>query len=507
MENEQIPTDENVVAGLPKWVKILFRFYAVVFLLGTIVVGAKLLHSYRELTNAWGEGIVPTSVIIAVACVILILEILYGIGIYRLKRWVLPITLTFSFSMVLIGLLNLINQNFTNITELIGSIIGISFMGLVGFASIKHWNTFGGSSRKLLIQVPLLLALLPLFLLTILTLLFPDDQQINDSDLILQPVEVLSEFNNAHYSLPDIDNLSVQELENYKSALTFARELDESDANSPEAISLVNQTRGLTDSFIAASYKQGYQCPTTVNNYSVNARYCNLNYHRSFATLTTLRTAVEADTGNSDQAIETAMSVIRMGSFMGNYKQSELLEYFTGIAMMKTGFESLERTLNNSTSTSNQAIISAISELEQLKVSDTAFANSLRKQYMTMKDASKTLAPFNNYLYQHNKTLNDMAESFRIQIPLTSLGCDTDTTVQKEEVEQHINQARLVYTPWSIVSPNIIGKTLSSVVIVSFNSAGERRCKVNNQNQAVQELLQNNITTELESQDDDPRIE
>lgn len=512
MEYEQIPQTEEMVYELPKWVKILFRFYAVIFLLGTIVVGVKLVHSVttrgQELLAVVTDSLVSTSGIIAIALfafalVVLILEVLYGIGVYKFKRWVLPLVLTFSFSTLLIGFLSLLNLNFVGIADLVGLLIGMAFMGLVGYVAIKYWTVFTGSARKLLIQIPLLLVLLPFILFATLSQIFTDDKQINDSDLVLQPVELLSQSNNAHYSLPEIDSLPVQQQQIYEAALGYAKEAEGTNLNNQDTINLINQTRSLTDAVIEASLKNGYQCPTSVNNYGLDAELCSLNDIRDLAVLTAFRADVEADTGNKDRAISTAVSVVQLGDLVGNTEQPTLIEHLVGIAVMNIGLESLERTLNTSATTSNQTIHSAISNLEQSKINDNTFADSLRREYMGMEDTSKSFEQFSNYFYQHNKTVNQRAEIFRMGVAISSQGCDADTTQEQKEIEQLVEEIRLSPFEWPIISPNFIGKLLNSVVVASLNTAGQKGCEVNELNERVQGLLQSNITNEPESQDID----
>ena len=125
-------------------------------------------------------------------------------------------------------------------------------------------------------QVPLLLVLLPFIVFGTLSQIFTDDSHINDQDLVLSPVGILQESDNAHYSLPKIENLSTQQQQSYESALTLASEMKTKNFNNQEAIDLVNQTKNFTDDFIVASNKRGYQCPTLINDYSVDATLCNL---------------------------------------------------------------------------------------------------------------------------------------------------------------------------------------------------------------------------------------
>ena len=500
MEYEQTSVHEAGAPVLPKWVKILFRFYAIVFLLYTIVIGVYVIISGKELLAAVSDFVIPDSEIVAIELFVfisaaLILEVFYGIGVYKVKRWVLPLVLTFSFSTLLISLLKIFNLNFTGIADLVGLLLGMIFMGIVGFAGIKYWNVFTGSARKLLIQIPLLLLLLPFIVFATLSQIFTDDPQINDADIVLQLVEVLSESDNAHYFLPDIDALSVRERESYKLALSLAEELDRENFNTPEAINLVNQIKTLTDAVIEASSKSGYQCPTVVNSYGFDTEVCSLSDIRDLALLTSFRAGVEADTGDSDQAIATAASIVKLGSLMGNTDNPLLIEYLVGIGVQNIGLESLERTLDKSSSTTNNAIISAISELEQSKINDKAFVDSLRRDYMSVKDVSKPFEPYSNYFYQHNKTTNVFAELLREQIERAQLGCDVDVS-QQQKVEQLVAEIRSAPTTWPLISPNYVGKVINSVFAASLNTAEQKRCEVNELNQSVQELLKKNIIIE-----------
>jgi hypothetical protein len=497
---DQAPQNEQTIIELPKWVKILFRLYAVPLLIVSTLFGIKLVLDFTTGSKEFFPNMDLASgvqiALLVFVLVFLILEVIYGVGVYKFKRWVLPLVLTFSFSTVLIGLLTLVNQNFADIIELVGLLIGILFAGILGYVSIKYWNVFTGSARKLLIQIPLFLVLLPLILFGTLSQIFTDDKQINDSDLVLHPVEVLAEFDNAHYSLPNIDSLSSQEKLGYEEALAYARELDGKNLNNPEAIRLVNQTKSLTDNYIIASGKKGYQCPTLVNDYRLEAILCSLNDIRSLASLTAFRADVEADTGNSDQAIMTAVSVVQLGDLISNAEQPVIIEYLVGVAIMTIGLESIERTLSTSASTSDQVILSAISNLEQSKIENDAFSNSLRREYMGLKDASKSFEQFDSYFYQHNKTINQRAEVIRRTVAISSQGCDADTSQEVQEADRLVTEISSEAMKWPIISPNFIGKLLNSIVVASLNGAGQKSCEVNELNQSVQEKLKSRLISE-----------
>ena len=107
-----------------------------------------------------------------------------------------------------------------------------------------------------------------------------------------------------------------------------------------------------------------------------------------------------------------------------------------------------------------------------------------------MKDTSKSFEQFSNYFYQHNKTVNERAEVFRMGVAISSQGCNADTSQEQQEVEQLVEEIRLSAYEWPIISPNFIGKLLNSVVVASLNTAGQKGCEVNELNQSIQGLLQ-----------------
>jgi len=179
-------------------------------------------------------------------------------------------------------------------------------------------------------------------------------------------------------------------------------------------------------------------------------------------------------------------------------EQPHLLEYLVGVGMMRTGLESIERTLSNSTSTSNRVAALAISKLEQSKTDKVTYTNSLKREYTTIKNSPELNERFGTFFYQHNKTANKRAELFRQRIAVSSLGCNTDTTKQQEEMDQLAGKMRVAPSEWPIVSPNYLGKLLNAGMSATHNDAKQYGCDANEFNQHIQELLQKRIVTATE---------
>jgi hypothetical protein len=484
---------------LPKWVKILFRFHAIVFLVGTILFGTAIIYSVtttglKLLSIFTGPMILIPSIITTAlfvfVLIIMILEVVYGISVYKFKRWVLPVTLTLSFSSILVGLLNIMNFKLADSAELIGSIIGVAFMSLISYIGIKYRNAFEGPARKLLVQIPLLLFLLPFIVFATLNQIFIDDSQLNDSDLVLDRIEILKESENAHYSFPVIDDFSEQQKQQYESALAFAKKPEVGESfDSVEAIDHLKNVENITDSFIEASDKRAYQCPSVTNEYGAATLLCSLNSIRDLAVLMSMRAGVEAELGNSDQAIETSMAIVRMGSLLSNAEQPITIEYLVGIALLSIGMDSLDKVLEQSSSTTIEKLERAASELEGYKLDGSSFATSLQRNYMSMKEDMKPFENFAGYVYHHNKTTNDLVEYTRKQITVAVAGCGTDYSNTYEQLNTYVEEEKKELGVVLLISPNSIGEILNSVVISSAMIFRERECELNELNQLLQGKL------------------
>ncbi len=522
MENEIVSqSNDGVVPELPKWVKILFRVYAVSLFTGLTVSIVRSL--YKNVTGDSGvmidkvldSGIVTGQVIMSLGfiftAVVYVLTVIYLIAIYRLKRWSLPLLMLTSVYALIAGVVILVNQNLAGVAEYFRLLIGMLCMGGLSFLAVRYWSYFSGPARRLIIQVPLLLVILPVLVFFVLTQIFTDDSQINDADLVLQPVVLLPQGDNAHYFIPDKSTLSAAQLEIYDTANLYVaqyvgtnKERGENsfvNFNNPEAIVIVNQTKFLTDALILASTKKGYQCPKSVNIYSMlESDICPIGSIRGAAYLTVLRANVEADTGNVDTAIETALSVVRMGHLIADAEQSFLIEHLVGAAVMEAGLASLERTLTQGDTISPERIITTLAALEELKINNDSVVNTLRREYMDLKGLYETFASSSGYFYQHNKTVNQAAIVFRNAVTANAKGCNADTSQEAIEGERMIIELFESKTEWPLISPNFLGKLLNSTVLASLTTFNQRACGINEFNEQIQTLLENKLVDTPEEQ-------
>ena len=503
-QNNRFQPATNAENGaLPKWVRWLFRFYAVYALFLMIASSFHLIYTLvsknQGLMNdpvlSFGDSEalpLATEVIISLAvhgALLSLLLVFVIIGTLRLRKWVLPLVLIFSLHTIVVTTLSIFTGQLDGVAVLLFTLLNLGVAVVIGYPSMRYWSGFAGSTRRLLVQIPLLFFLLPHLVFPVLFALFPDDATINDQDLVLEPVVLLASEDNAHYALPNMDDHSedIQELIN--TATRIMREDDGIDVTDPLVQSIVEETRELTDAFLVAAERVGYQCPTSVNNYSYDAVFCSIGDIQTLATLTSLRAQVEAETLGIDEGLLTAASIVQFSTHVTRAEQSPLIELLVGIAIQTTGMDAIEQILQTEEGPATSTVQAITTTLEEAEVPETALVNALRYEYTTHRETGKALAQYSNYFYQHNKTTNMFAQSTRYSIEAVEKGCGADTSAEEAAVEAMLDKALSAQNILTAVQPNFIGRVLFSVIASSFLGLNDSVCELNERNQELQNTL------------------
>ena len=505
--NQFQPTVVTDAQTLPTWVRWTFRFYAVYTLFLVIVTGANLVYSLiinnqNLMGELWGETFPLETIVIASFAIhgilLLLLLLFFAIGTFRYKRWVLPLILIFSFHAIIVTTLQIFIHQIGGLATFGFSILHLGLALLLSYAAVQYWSRFADSARRLLIQVPLLFLLLPYLVFPILFALFPDDKTINDQDLLLEPVALLAPEDNVYYALPDMENVSEHTQEAIDTSLRIMREEDTIiNTSDPMIQSLVEETKELTDAFLVAAERTGYQCPTSINNYSLEAELCSsLSNIQTLALLTSLRAQVETETTTVDEALLTATNIIQFGTHFTHAEQPQLIEYLVGMAVQGIGMNALEQILLVENVPSHNTITTVNAALERAKVSHASFADIFKLEYTLHRKTSEVLAENSNYFYQHNRTMNKLALNTRYQIAAVSKGCDADTSAEEAAVEEMLENTLSVQNISSFIQPNFIGKVLFSVIGTSITNLNDSTCELNERNQELQAQLQSKISSD-----------
>ena len=251
------------------------------------------------------------------------------------------------------------------------TIVSVGLAVLLIYTTLHYWSGFVGHSRKLLVQIPFIAFLLPFLLSSILFSLFQDDAEINDSDLLLQPVPVLAQEENVYYALPNLSDLPANTEEAVANAVIIVRDIKDSDLSDPKVQILTEETRSITDAFLLAIERPSYQCPTLVNNFTLEAELCRLGDIQTLALLTKLRALHEAETGATETALKTANAIVKAGQHFSHMEQPTLFDVLIGTAIQGIGLNAIERILDGVENPTDDITNQTIATLQKAEIPDT----------------------------------------------------------------------------------------------------------------------------------------
>lgn len=272
---------------------------------------------------------------------------------------------------VVIALLQLYQQQIGGLLTVSYTIVSVGLAVLLIYTTLHYWSGFVGHSRKLLVQIPFIAFLLPFLLSSILFSLFQDDAEINDSDLLLQPVPVLAQEENVYYALPNLSDLPANTEEAVANAVIIVRDIKDSDLSDPKVQILTEETRSITDAFLLAIERPSYQCPTLVNNFTLEAELCRLGDIQTLALLTKLRALHEAETGATETALKTANAIVKAGQHFSHMEQPTLFDVLIGTAIQGIGLNAIERILDGVENPTDDITNQTIATLQKAEIPDT----------------------------------------------------------------------------------------------------------------------------------------
>lgn len=316
-----------------------------------------------------------------------------------------------------------------------------------------------------------------------------DHSPIDDTDLLLVEVSALAQSDNIYYRLPVVDDLTAEQ----ERALEVVRQVDES--STLEIQQAVAATRGLTDQFIAATALPGYQCPSTVNNYSYRAELCALGDIRQLADLTRLRALYAIEVGDTQDALNSSVAIMTMADKLTEYDKSMIVQ-LVSIALYGIALEPLTELsplVTSSQKTALQQVVEA-SGPDPSRLADAARAEYMMTQSMIFDVADGTAAEFlgsdqvpGPYSFHPNRTLGKFSEFFRTAVAIYELPCDAPAAVPLLEVKNEVVDEAVNTSPFTMtIFPNNAGARLYSVVLGSFADAYRSQCQ---HEQAYQELF------------------
>lgn len=354
----------------------------------------------------------------------------------------------------------------------------ISFLGaILLFVYLRQTKNIVGK-RLLGLQIFTIITLLPATVFILLTVVFTDQSLQDDSLLRLQTVEPLAPENNLYATLTsfgtELPSVAKEAIELTKE---YPTQWSQSTANQ-----LLQQLQPYVSAYVKAN-EQAYQCPSSVNDFAMDAEMCSLNLLRDYATIMKFAAITEAERGNITLAQEYAQAAITNGLTLVQSDNVTTIEYLVGLASINIGLDTLE--ILKQDDASNQQSISTL--LEDVSIPITTLRTPLQREYLGLRIAiDESLDLPQTYLYHPNRTRNELFTFMNKAIDNSATACDVsaDTLSQTDiELREYVESVqRNTFNP---TRPNLIGNIYLSVVLGSMSSVGKNVCDTNERIQNI----------------------
>ena len=341
------------------------------------------------------------------------------------------------------------------------------------FIYLKQSKSILTGRRWLGLQIFTILALLPGTLFILLTVVFPDERLLDDSSLQLDPAAVLAPEENLYVTVTDLGTELPGSAQEAKQLVDgYPAEWDQTEANR-----LLGTLAPQAAAYLAATEQQ-YQCPTSVNDFSMDADFCELNLLRDYAEVAQFAAITEARRGNSALAQEYAMAPIKVGKAMVESDNVSTIEYLAGLASMNIGLDTLA--ILEEQGVLGSAAIAQL--LESATIPTETLRTPLQREYLGMRlTLEESLDIPQSYIYHPNRTRNEYYTFMSAAVQNGTRECvvtasDTQSAADQEMITYLEDQRAKAFNP---ARPNIIGNIFLTVVLSSLSGVQNNVCEIN----------------------------
>ena len=325
-----------------------------------------------------------------------------------------------------------------------------------------------------------------------LMLITHDIPKPDDSDLQLSAINIPEE-QNSYYVLMEVKDKVYWPQE----------EIDKNGINDELSNKILQNNEQAMNAFERAVALPIFQQPELENpkNYEASLVLQSTIFIRNLAKANALKASLLFKQGREKEAFDQSLKTIKMGQIVQD-GQGSLMNYLTGLAIKEIGLKNLRSLIPNSHLPSSD-LLYYINELNKYEESKLALQKTLKVDYIMIINSQeeeinkvfrgeklaedneifKDIPPFairSFYYYKPNKTRLLFMETYRNF--LSNAG-------KKDYAEVIHKEDNRPTTLFVIFSENAIGKILSNIIGVSFDSLFTKRFEENFSVKATQLLL------------------
>ena len=335
-----------------------------------------------------------------------------------------------------------------------------------------------------------------LLVLNTLYLIARDAPPPNDSDVVLQKIEV-PENENAYFSLQKIiEKLPQEQKEKYGH---WQEMVDGKAWYDDEARALSEGNQKFFEYFTEAAEKSQYIYPPLADPANITPALVlpSLNSYRIAARVVSIKSEYLFRYKKEKEAFDSALEIVRLGRLITEGRGT-LIEYLVGIAIENTGLDRI-RSFTERTTLPKTDLIAYRQELEGLLSTGEGLRNAFRGEYMSFKNISSTLLEGvlsndewgggqdvtdlalsaiqdQNFYFQPNRTMQFYLEMARNQIQSVNDQCDISPVLADEEVIK----SQMPHSIFQIIfTENSAGRIIVNITAASLSGAIRKHCALN----------------------------
>lgn len=317
----------------------------------------------------------------------------------------------------------------------------------------------------------------------VLSIIWGKDAPLPDDRYLLLSAVNIPKSENGYFDLIKLSIISDGETKEAQIKIEVPRDINDSkylesydwDINSIEE--LLNKNEKALQVFSDAANKTQFQFDITANPKNIRADMpvVSLGSWRQVARINAVKAIYLMQQGEEESAFDEAIKIIKIGHNIETSKNIHLISYLVGIAIERTGLETIQTLINN-TSLPPEKL--SFYQEQIRKYQPTNNSDPFRVEYLGFKNAMQNPALDetmqnllkNNFYFKPNQTIELGIKHYRQSIDRFEKPCTDTSSVAMNSPE---------ISPWRIYfTENAVGKLLAGSITHSLGNVRDKKCAI-----------------------------
>lgn len=481
----------KIVRNTPKWLKVVFRGYALLII---VCISFMYLVALSALAAQLDEPTLLRSFVVGLITFVFytitfFISLLFAFGFYKQRSFIIwpSIILGFDASLVLYQTLAWYRPMITDVILYV--VIFASFIYItLAIIVVLNRHYFVPQRMGVPFSVILSLAFIPPIIIALSSLTVQDLPAVNDANLVVtERFEEIPQHENAYYILPDLNSFPTEKRRQIVHALDVHQQyINGGEVDDVDLYRTVEETRFVSDAFLVAAKKKGYQCPEALNVYAYDEKLCSLSELREYAHVTELRVYAELRNENYEEALRIIEALVNFGHMLEETEPAPLVQYLVSSSVSLIAYQASHELLDALENTEGEEVeVIRTDLLNTLKLNvpnkNENLVDSLRYTYTDTKNSlgGELSSAKTNYLWHPNRTMQTFADVWLLTVRFTETPCGEGEELRQNLTEK-INAQKKDASSFTrlLFRPNVIGNNIASMILTPLTPVKDRACKL-----------------------------